>query len=173
MAVKIQVLGIAEGGQHTAQIGGDVLEDEHQRHGVLLAGALQHEIAQRQKGQKGHVVGDEHGADEGDIHQRNDRHPQGFELFNDFSCQQIEKLDVFQGTNHRQHTKQAGQGAPVKIAQILGIGGHQKHGDERRNGRHRHHGISFHKGKHLRHKSTFFSLSRVNFSIAQVSFCVK
>ena len=89
MAVQVQVLGVAERGEHPAQVGGDVLKDKHQRHGVFLSGAFEHVIAQGEKGQQSHVVGDEHGSDKGDIHQGDHRHAQRPEPLHDLSGQQV------------------------------------------------------------------------------------
>ena len=66
MRIEIKVLRIAERGEHSAKVCRNVLQDEHRRHIALGPGGREHKIAERQKGQKRHVVGDEHGAEEGD-----------------------------------------------------------------------------------------------------------
>ena len=73
--IKIQVLGIAEGSEHAAQVGSDVLHDVGEGHVVLFVGGAEYEITQRQKGQQRHIVGDQHGADEGDVHQHQNGQP--------------------------------------------------------------------------------------------------
>ena len=116
--VEVEILRVPEGGQHPAQIGGDVLHDEGKGHVALLAGGGKHQITQRQKGQQRHVVGNEHGADEGDIHQRQNTHAGVFEALDHLSGQHIEEVDILQRTDHRQHAEQARQRFQVKIAQI-------------------------------------------------------
>ena len=70
LGVQIQVLRIAERRQHAAEVCSNVLHDEGECHVLFLVRGAEDVIAQRQKGQQRHVVGDEHRADEGDINQR-------------------------------------------------------------------------------------------------------
>ena len=73
--VKVKVLWVAERRQHAAEIRRDVLHDERERQMLFIARRWQHEIAQRQKRQQRHVVGDKHGADERDVRQRQNACP--------------------------------------------------------------------------------------------------
>ena len=105
---QIQVLGIAEGRQHTAQIGGAVLQDERQRRPFRLACALQHEPAQGQKRQQRRVVGQQHGAHQRDAYQRRHRAAGGVEHLHQPLRQQRKQSHAAQRTHHRQHAQQAG-----------------------------------------------------------------
>ena len=145
MPVKIKILGVAEGREHAAQVCGDVLQDKDDGHAVLLAGAVQDIIAQRQEGQKRHIVGDEHGAQKGDIDQCDNSPAQIAEALHHLAGQQVEELDVFQGADHCQHTEQAGQRPEIKIAQIFPVRRHKAGRGRSRQQRHAHHRILFYK----------------------------
>ena len=71
--VYIKVLRVAERREHSAEVGGNVLHDEGERHVLFFARRGQNEVTERQEGEKRHVVGDQHGAEEGDVHERNPR----------------------------------------------------------------------------------------------------
>ena len=58
LGVKVQILGVTKGGQHTAQVGGNILHNEGKGHILSFAGGSQHQGAQGQKGQQRHIVGD-------------------------------------------------------------------------------------------------------------------
>ena len=55
-SIDIKILGIAKGGQHTAEICGDVLEDEYGRHVFFFACCIERNVSQGQKGQECHIV---------------------------------------------------------------------------------------------------------------------
>ncbi len=130
--IEKQILRIAERGQHSAEICGNVLHDEYKCHVALLAGGGQYKITQRQKGQKCHVVCDQHGSDKGDIHQGKHRNSQISRAVYDLTCKNGKEFNILQGTYNRQHTKQAGQRFPIKIVEILRIHRYDAGGDERR-----------------------------------------
>lgn len=67
--IKIEILGIAEGGEHSAEIGGNVLHDEGKCHVFFFAGGMEHDIAQGQEGEERHIIGNEHRAEKGNINQ--------------------------------------------------------------------------------------------------------
>jgi len=73
IGIQIQILRIAEGGEHTAQICRDVLQHEQICHIFFLLRYRQSEIAQRQKGNQCHVVGNDHRADEGDGYEQKEQ----------------------------------------------------------------------------------------------------
>ena len=57
IAEEVEVLRIAEGGDHSAEVGGAVLENEQQRGVLFLPCDGEDEPAQRKKGQQGGIVG--------------------------------------------------------------------------------------------------------------------
>ena len=118
---------------------------------VLVVRLPEHKVAQRKKGQKRHIVGDEHGADEGDVHQRHHRRAQIPETADDILGQGVEESDIAQRLDHRQRTEQAGQGAEVKIAQVFSV----RRDDERR-----HHRGNQRDDKHQIHRDEFTQFSK-------------
>ena len=139
MVKEVQVLRIAEGRQHAAQVGGAVLQDERQRRPFRLAGALQHEPAQGQERQQRRVVGQQHRTHQRDGHQRRHRAAGGVERLHQPLCQQGEQPHVAQRAHHRQHAQQAGQRFYVVVAQIGRVRRHEYRRHRRRqHGDHRH-----------------------------------
>ena len=96
---------IAEGGEHTAEVGGDVLHDKGERHVLLLTCGCQNEEAERQKGEERHVVRNQHRADKGNVHKREHAHPRVFEKLHTLAREQIKETDVFERTHHSKHAK--------------------------------------------------------------------
>ena len=130
LGIQIEILGVAERGQHTAQVGCDVLHNEGEGHVIALSRGGQNKQTERQEGQQSHVIGNEHGTDKGDVNQSQDGHAGIAEYLDDFSCQHIEEVDILQCADHCQHTEQAGKGLYIEIAQICFIGRDQKAGDQ-------------------------------------------
>jgi len=139
MGIEIQVLGIAEGGEHTAEVSGDVLHDKGEGHMLLLAGAGQDEKAERQKGQQRHVVGDEHRAEEGDHHQGKDRRAKVARCLDDAMRQNGKEADVFQRAYDSEGAKQTAERFEIQVGEISGIGRDDDGGDKGR-----HHGDAKH-----------------------------
>lgn len=90
---------IAEGREHSAEIRRDILHDERKNHILFFLGVREHEIAEGQKGQKRHVVGDQHRADKGDVHERQNRASCRFENFNRPFREEVEKVYIFEGAD--------------------------------------------------------------------------
>lgn len=57
LRVDIEVLRVAEGGQHASKICRDILEDKYRRHVLFLARCRKRNIAEGQEGEQRHVVG--------------------------------------------------------------------------------------------------------------------
>lgn len=101
LGVKVEILRIAEWGEHTAEVGGYVLHYVGERHILLLTGGAQHEIAERQERKKRHIVGDKHRADKGDVDEGEDT-VFGILEFSDYClCQSVEEADVTECANDR------------------------------------------------------------------------
>ena len=62
--IEIQILRIAHGREHAAEIGGDGLQHDDTDEIVPAVGQPQHDDSKGHEGQKRHVVGDEHGGEE-------------------------------------------------------------------------------------------------------------
>ena len=61
---------IAEWGKHSAEIRRDILHDERENHVLFFLRIREYEIAEGQKGQERHIVGNQHRTDEGYVHER-------------------------------------------------------------------------------------------------------
>ena len=107
MRIQIQVLRIAKGRQHAAQIGGNILKDEDKRHIPFLSGGGEHQIPQRQERNQRHIVGDQHGADEGDVAQGDGRRAGIARQTDDLPSQNGKEVNVLQGADHCQRAEQA------------------------------------------------------------------
>ena len=81
--VKIKILRIAEGREHSSEVCRDVLHNEGKSHIFLLSRRRKDEISERQKGQQRHIVGDQHRADKGYVDQSKNAHFGGFEASDD------------------------------------------------------------------------------------------
>ena len=134
IGVQVEVLGIAEGGEHTAQVGCDVLKNEYICHISLIAGAVQDDVAQRKEGEQCHVIGDEHGTDEGDVHQGNGGKTEVLCEAYDLFRTDIEETDLPEGADHGKGTEKAGQGTEVKVAEIRGVRRYDDGRDQGENG---------------------------------------
>lgn len=152
IGIKIEILRVAERGQHAAEVGGDVLQDEDVRHVLFLLGSRQRKVAERQKGDERHVVGDQHRADEGDVDKRQRERAQIARHGDDLARQNREELDVAQRRHNRQRQKQAGEGAQVKIAEVCRVRRHKTGADCRRQYCHAQHRVAFAEPKYSCHR---------------------
>jgi hypothetical protein len=123
-------LRIAERGEHTAKVCCNILHDKHKRHVFLLTGRGEHKITERQKGQKRHVVADEHGTDKGDVDQSEDGNAQIPGTFHNLASQNGKEFDVFECTYDRQRAKQTCQRFPIKVIGVCAVGRDDERGDD-------------------------------------------
>lgn len=117
---------IAEGCQHSAEVRRDILHNERENHIFIFLRIRQNEIAEGQKGQKRHIVGNQHRADKGDIHERQNRTSCRFENFNRPLCEEVEKVYVFESADDGKRRQKAGKCVKIEITQILLIGRNKK-----------------------------------------------
>lgn len=139
-AVQKQVLGIAERRQHPAEIRRDILHDKGKRHFLLVLCCVQNIVAERQKGQQRHIVGDQHRAEERDDDQREHRGAQSRKAAHDIPRQRVKKADVAERVDDGKRTEQACQRAEIKIAEIRPVRRDQKRGRQsgaQRNDKHK------------------------------------
>ena len=132
IAEEVEILRIAEGGDHSAEVGGAVLENEQQRGVLFLPCDGEDEPAQREKGQQGGIVGQEHGAEHGDDHQRRAYAPDGGKGVYHPLGKGGKDIQIPQRAHHRQNTEQAGEGLEVIIPQICAVGRNEESGRCRR-----------------------------------------
>lgn len=90
---------IAEGREHAAEVRRYILHDERENHILFFLRFREYEIAKGQKGQERHIVGDQHRAEKGDVHERKHRASCRFEDFNRPLGEEVEKVYVFEGAD--------------------------------------------------------------------------
>lgn len=131
--VKIQILRIAERSKHSAEVCRNGLHGERVSHVLFLIRRVQHKVAQRQKGQKSHIVGDKHGSNIGYGNQRGDGGAGRTENFYHLTRENAEKTLVFKRGDDCRHSEKRNQGPKVEIIRILFIGKNEETRNHRRN----------------------------------------
>lgn len=141
ISVEIEVLRIPERGEHSAKIGGGVLQNEDERHVLFLLAREKDETGERQESQERHVVRYQHGAEKSDIGQAEDAGAEipreGDHLFRENG----EEPNVPECTDHGEGGKQASEGRPVKIGEICRVRVDENHGERREDERNQKYGI--------------------------------
>ena len=112
----------------------------------LFSGFRQYDVAKREKGEQCHIVRNEHGADERDVHKGKDRTAQIFRHRDDPAGDTGEKADMAERADHRQCAEEAGQRARIEITEIGLIRRHENGGGYSENGGDAEHGVLLHEG---------------------------
>ena len=107
--IKVEVLRVAEGREHTAEVRGDVLQDKSQCHVLSLPRGIQHKVAEGEKGKECHIVRNQHGAEKGNRNKGEDGSAQIPRHADDPTRERGKKPDVPQGTDDGKGGKEAGQ----------------------------------------------------------------
>jgi hypothetical protein len=139
--IYVEVLRVAEGRYHTAEVCRDILHDKRERHIFLLAGAVEGEEAEGQKCYERHIICYEHRADEGDVDKRDNAKARIFTELYDLTRKYREKADVAESANHRKHGKKASERFEIEISEVGGVGRHDERSYHRGGYRYEKHGI--------------------------------
>ena len=115
IAEKIEILWIAEGRDHAAEVGGAVLQNEQKRRLLFLSSGGKNKPTQWQKSQQGGIIGQEHRPEHGDDHQRRTHAPNRGKSAHHPLRKGRKDMQIPQSTHHRQHTKQASKRLEVII----------------------------------------------------------
>ena len=115
IAEKIEILRIAEGRDHSAEVGGAVLQNEQKRRVLFLSSGGKDKPTQWQKSQQGGIIGQEHRAEHGDNHQRRTNAPDSGKGVYHPLRKSGKDMQIPQSTHHCQHTKQASKRLEVII----------------------------------------------------------
>ena len=105
--IKIEVLRIAERGEHAAKVRRHVLHNEDERRIFRLTAGREHEPAQGQKSHERHVVRHDHGAEIGDEDERESHTAHILERRDYLDRQPLEKPPPFQRGDHGERAEQA------------------------------------------------------------------
>ena len=151
--IYVKILRIAEGGQHTAEIGGDVLQDEDERHLGFLACCGKNVIAEGQEGNKRHIVCDQHGADKGDENKRHHRGAKISRRVNNAPRKNGKESNILESADHRKGTEETRQRLEIKVFEIVAVRLDQKAGEESQGRRDHQHGVALYKSFNRRHKN--------------------
>ena len=108
---------------------------------LSLSGFGQYIGSQRQEGKQCHVIGYEHRANKGNVHQGKDADPGVAEDLDQLLGQYVEEMDILQGAHHRQHAEQAGQGLNIEVIQVSFIRRYKEASSSRRDHGNYHHHI--------------------------------
>lgn len=117
---------IAEGREHSAEVCRDILHNERKNHVLFFLRVRQNEVAEGQKSQKRHIVGNQHRADKGYVHERQNRASCRLENFHRPFCEEVEKVYVFEGADDGKRRQKTGKRVEIEIAQIMLVGRDEK-----------------------------------------------
>jgi hypothetical protein len=140
--IEVEILRIAEGGEHSAEVGGYILQNKGVRHVFFALARPQNEVTEGKEGQECHIVRDKHRAYEGYIHEREDAEARVFRFLDYLLGQNVEEADIFERANYGKHAKETGEGLEVKIAEIFGIDAHDNARHDSRKKGNRHYDVS-------------------------------
>ena len=152
--VQVQVLGVADGGGHAAQVGGDGLHHHHRHHPLGLACQSQHLQGEGDKGDEGHVIGHRHAHKEGQQDEHRLQLPGGVGTCQHGPAQAEKQALPLESPHHRHEGKEHPQGVQVHIVDILGIGGDENGGNQGQDPGHTQHRLPTQPLQHSLHSQT-------------------
>lgn len=141
IAVEIEVLRVPERGEHPAEVGSGVLQNEDERHVLFLFAREKDETGERQKSEERHVVRYQHGAEESDVCQAEDAGTEIPREGDNLLREDGKEPNVPERTDHGEGGEQAGEGRPVEIGEICRVRMDENHGDRRERERNQKYGI--------------------------------
>ena len=133
--VQVQVLRIAEGREHAAEVRRHRLEGERVRHFVLLSGGVKRAVPERQEREQRHVVGNQHRGKIGNRHQRGDERTRRAKTLYQFVRERAKHVLPFHCGDDRRHSEQRRQRSQIEIADVLPVGRHEAARNRRRDER--------------------------------------
>ena len=122
---------IPERSEHSAEICGDILHDENERHIFFLFRSRKHEITERKKGDESHVVRHDHRTEIRNEYERENYIPHIFEFRYDFPCENFKKSDIRKSFHDKERSEKTTERGKIEIPLIFRVGRNEKH---RRNG---------------------------------------
>ena len=152
VGVEVQVLGVAHGGQHTAQVGRHGLQHHHPDQRLFLPRQPQHHHREGHEGQQRHVVCDEHGGEEAQQHQQQPQPPEAAGFFAQQVRQMGEEPGLPEPRHHHHQAVEQRQGAQIRIVQITCVRRHEDAAHQRRQRRDQQNRLPPDKGANTSHK---------------------
>ena len=125
--VQVQVLRVAYGCCHAAQICCDGLQHDDRDHVATATQLLQQRQGEGNENDQCNVVCDQHGAEEGEEYQSNAEGSSVAYTAEQLIGQCLECTDAFEATDHRHQTQQQTQYTKVDIFDVFHVRRDQKH----------------------------------------------
>ena len=138
--IEVEVLGIADWGEHAAQVRGDGHERHRAAQRRVHPRQVREQQPQRHEGQERNVVCDEHTAEKAEKHQHQRQLPLGADAAQQRLPHPAEQPHLLKTRHHGHQAKQRQQGILIQIPRILPVRRHQKtreHRQDKRQGEHR------------------------------------
>ena len=124
---EVQVLRVADGSGHAAQVGGNGLQHHQPQHPLLLADHAEYQQGEGHEGEQGHIIGDEHAAEEAQQHQHHREAPRSAGPPQQGAAQQLEHPQGPEPRHNDHQTEQQGQRPVVRIGQIFPVRRDHRH----------------------------------------------
>jgi len=130
VVVQEEVLGVAHRGEGTADIGGDGLQDDDVHEGALLTASGEGDDGERDEGDEGHIVGDEHRGEEGQGHQGEGNPSKIGGDGEQCVGEGLEHAVMFKPRDDEHQGEEHGNGLPIDRGGVQGTGRNHDHGGE-------------------------------------------
>ena len=151
--IEIEILRVAHGREHAAQVGRDGLQNDDADQRVAPLGHAEHDDGEGHEGQQGDVVGDEHGRKEAQPDQQRAHGAQVSDPQTERVRQMRKKTRLPQPGHHRHQTVEQRQRAEIDISEIPRVGRDEKAADRRGERGNEQHRLAPDKGTDRGHES--------------------
>lgn len=129
--VEIEILRIADGGGHAAEVGGDGLENDELEHAVFALDHAENEDGKGNEGDEADVVGDDHAGEKAEQDHDGVEHAQAVGFFDERLSEQGEDAEMLQSGDNDHETEEQREGAVVGIREPGAVGMHDEGRNER------------------------------------------
>ena len=147
VGVEVQVLGVADGGGHAAQVGGDGLHGHHGDDPVPPVHQLQHLQGEGDEGDEGHVVGHRHAGEKGQEEEHPLQLPGGGGAGEHQPPQPAEHPQPPQAGHHGHQGEEEGQGMEIYVGEVAAVRVDQNYGHKGQGPGHHQHGLPLHEAE--------------------------
>ena len=145
VGIEIEVLGVAEWGEHAAEVRRHVLHDEDEGGVLLFAAGGEHIEPEGEEGDERHIVCHDHGPEVSDEDERKSDAAHIAERGDDLARQPFEEPALFECADHGEGAEEAGEGVEVEVVGVGGVRGHEKASHRRGGKRHDEDDMTFQK----------------------------
>ena len=128
---EIQVVRVADRGEHTAHVRANGHQRDHEDGLILLPSHDEHGHRERHKRDQRNVIGDEHRGKERQSDKRNDQSAHGADLLQQSRTDDAEHADTLESAHHNHQADELADGAGVNVAFVIGV---RRHNETRNQG---------------------------------------